>query len=250
MDNPSDDDVWHVQLPSGDVCMMTLDLLDDAFQDGLIHERSLVWKEGSPGWTTLAEVAGLDSEPEPATSFPQSSPSYAPAPYSMGPLSTAPVATDLGDMDFDLEAVSFRPRRRSRLGWLATAAVIGVAVFGFTKRAAMLNAVHLPTSNARAFSPVWDGPSSPAAGALMATPAVPVTPPPVAAPVAAPPPDSRLSDETKRALEEADKKLAAKQQQKQQQLQSRSVDRPKAKLKSDNPFHKGGNKFDPLNASL
>ena len=106
-----------------------------------------------------------------------------------------------------------------------------------------------PTSNARAFSPVWDGPSSPAAGALVAAPAVAVTPPPAATPIAAPIPDSRLSDKTKRALEQADKKLAAKHQQKQQ-LQSRSVDRPKAKLKSDNPFHKGGSKFDPLNASL
>ena len=92
---------------------------------------------------------------------------------------------------------------------------------------------------------------------MMATPSpVPTVPAAAVTPAAtapAPASEVRLSDETKRALEEADKKLATKLQQKQQQLQSRQtdrVDRPKAKLKSDNPFHKGGNKFDPLNASL
>jgi hypothetical protein len=243
MEHSTDDDVWHVQLPSGDVCMMTLELLDDAFQDGLIHERSLVWKEGSPGWMTLAEVAGLDddaaSAPPPSTDA-----STTPPPYSVGPLSTAPVAADIGDMDFDLEAASFRPRKRSPVRWMAAAALVGAAAFGFVKRGALVGSFHLPAN----------GSFANATGALIATPTLP---PPAPAPVVAAPPaapevtsESRLSEETKRALEEADKKLAAKQQQKQKELQSRTVDRPRAKVKSENPFRKGGSKFDPLNASL
>src|SRR5258708_22630333 len=176
----------------------------------------------------------------------------------MGPLSTAPGAAYIGDMDFRLGAVSFRPRKRSPSRWIAAAAMIGLAAFGFARRGAIVNALHVPTAPMRAFSPVWDNQgSSPAAGALIAAPSAPTHVPPVAvaapqAAVTAPMPTSasRLSDETKRALEEADKKLAAKQLQKQQQLQSRPADRPRAKLKTDNPFHKGGNKFDPLNSSL
>jgi hypothetical protein len=246
MDTSTDDEIWHVQLPSGDVCMMTLDLLDDAFQDGLIHERSLVWKEGSPGWMTLAEVAGLDDDASTSEATPPStSYSQTPPPYSVGPLSTAPVAADIGDMDFDLDAISFRPRKRSPLRFIAAAAVIGAAAFGIAKRGALVGALHLPPTGslANATGAIIAAPISPAPAP---TPTVAPSPPVV--PEAAP--AQRLSDDTKRALEEADKKLAAKQQQKQKELQSRSVDRPRAKVKSENPFHKGGNKFDPLNASL
>src|SRR3954471_13529925 len=58
----SDEDIWHVQLGSGDVCLMTLEQLDDAFQTGVIHENTYLWQEGASGWVTLSEVAGLDSD--------------------------------------------------------------------------------------------------------------------------------------------------------------------------------------------
>src|SRR6266513_478514 len=58
----TDDDVWHVQLASGDVCLMTLDQLDDAFQTGVISENTYLWQEGATGWVTLREVAGLDAD--------------------------------------------------------------------------------------------------------------------------------------------------------------------------------------------
>jgi hypothetical protein len=195
---------------------------------------------------TLAEVAGLDDDSA-ASQPPPASTEYlqTPPPYSVGPLSTAPVAADIGDMDFDFEAVSFRPRKRSPVRWLAAAAVVGAAAFGFAKRGALVGSLHLPPSGSLAN----------AAGAMIAAP---TPPPPAPTPAVAPSPPApveaapvqRLSEETKRALEEADAKLAAKQQQKQKDLQSRTVDRPRAKVKSENPFHKGGNKFDPLNASL
>ena len=46
-------------------------------------------------------------------------------PYSLTPYSTAPVAGDIADIDFDVESVSFRPRKRSKLGWFVAAAFIG-----------------------------------------------------------------------------------------------------------------------------
>src|SRR6476660_9595446 len=59
--SPAESDLWHVQLASGEVCTMTLDLLDDAFQDGIINEQTYVWQEGGSDWVTLAEIAGLDA---------------------------------------------------------------------------------------------------------------------------------------------------------------------------------------------
>ena len=58
----NDSDLWHVQLASGDVCLMTLDQLDDAFQSGVISENTYLWQEGATGWVTLREVAGLDAD--------------------------------------------------------------------------------------------------------------------------------------------------------------------------------------------
>ena len=62
----TDSDLWHVQLASGEVCTMTLDLLDDAFQDGIISEQTYVWQEGSSDWVTLGELLGsTQSTPTP-----------------------------------------------------------------------------------------------------------------------------------------------------------------------------------------
>jgi len=68
----SEDDQWHVQLASGEVCLMTLDQLDEAFQNGVIHENTYLWQEGSAGWVTLREVAGLDSDDDSSEGVPAS----------------------------------------------------------------------------------------------------------------------------------------------------------------------------------
>ena len=60
----SNDPLWQVQLASGQVCRMTLELLDDAFQDGLITEDTLIMQDGTTEWVTLRQVAGLDSDAE------------------------------------------------------------------------------------------------------------------------------------------------------------------------------------------
>jgi hypothetical protein len=60
-----------------------------------------------------------------------------------------------------------------------------------------------------------------------------------------------LSDDAKRALMEADKTRSAKMQQVQQQRASqRGGGAPSGPHKKTDPFHKGGDKYDPLNASL
>lgn len=285
----SNDPLWQVQLASGQVCRMTLELLDDAFQDGLITEDTLIMQDGTSEWVTLREVAGLDSEPESeapavgaenpvvAVSAPVAAPS-APAPYTdpfapplqaapvvaqqmvppasvqaapfvfqgatqspsfppqMGyappePLtrSTAPVAADI---DFDLETVNFGKKRSPAKWIIGIAAILGG--FGFV-------AMNMNTT---------PGSIAPAVAAPVAPPAYESTPaaspPPVTPAVAKP----ALSDDARRALMEADKTRAAKAQQ-QRASQSRGGGAaPSGSRKKSDPFHKGGDKYDPLNASL
>src|SRR5687767_15387696 len=56
-----EEQLWRVQLPTGEVRAMTLDGLDDAFQAGWIHEGTLVLAPGAMSWAPLADVAGLDA---------------------------------------------------------------------------------------------------------------------------------------------------------------------------------------------
>ena len=45
-DSAIDSDLWHVELSSGEVHVITLDQLDDAFNRGLVNEQTRVWQEG------------------------------------------------------------------------------------------------------------------------------------------------------------------------------------------------------------
>jgi len=276
----TDSDLWHVQLASGEVCTMTLDLLDDAFQDGIINEQTWVWQEGSNDWLTLGEVAGLDAvdseaavlmsgtpSPWPTTVI---APTYPPtsmdprnlaSPYSLTPYSTAPVAGDIADIDFDLDSVSFRPRKRSKLRWFVAAAFIGAIGYGAVHRNELASRyrVYIPPSVAARLAPFAASlralPTPPPPVQIAPTPPPPAAPPPAPTPVAtvaqpAPTPvvDTRFSDDQKKALLDADKTRTEKQKQKQKSRAAAPSSQPK--LKSEDPFHKGGNKFDPLNASL
>src|SRR5262249_50097214 len=160
---PEDGDIWHVQLASGDICLMTLDQLDNAFQTNVINENTYLWQEGATGWVTLREVAGLDADDEvaenqaanaslapnpfaqtnhasnnnsawpPASSAPRydyaAQDIFAPPAQGIGLNSTAPVVSATRDMEFDLEPVNFRRKKRSGARWFFAAAVIG-AGFG------------------------------------------------------------------------------------------------------------------------
>jgi hypothetical protein len=310
----SNDPLWQVQLPSGQVCRMTLELLDDAFQDGLITEDTLIMQDGTTEWVTLREVAGLDAEAEApasgeaevngasAASAPaaiaeipvaatapaaapvqpalqseprpymdpfapaiQAAPSpvaaqqmVPPGPAQAAPFvfqaaqnqsfaqqtgfasalpepltrSTAPVAADI---DFDLDTVNFG-KKRSPAKWIVgIAAVLGGLGF------AAMNMNSAPEA-------IPSGPSA-AAAAPAAPPAyesIPSQPAPITPAVSKP----ALSDDAKRALMEADKNRAAKMQQQKGSQRGGGSAAPSGPRKKSDPFHKGGDKYDPLNASL
>jgi len=294
----SNEPLWQVQLASGQVCRMTLELLDDAFQDGLITESTLVMQDGTSEWVTLQALLGLDSEGEAngaaTTAAPAANPAVAPvqasAPVAVAvavqpagprpyvdpfappiqaaqmmppaatqaapfvfqgavqspsfppqagfvstpadPLtrSTAPVAADI---DFDLDTPSFS-KKRSPAKW-----IIGIA--------AVLGGLGFAAMNMGSTSETVAPIAAAAPPAAVAVPAYESTPSPPPAPVVNKP---ALSDDAKRALMDADKTRAAKMQQ-QRASKGGGGSAPSApRKKGGDPFHKGGDKYDPLNASL
>jgi hypothetical protein len=239
----SEIDFWHVQLPNGSVCTMTLDELDEAFQSDRIHEGTYVLKHGETSWATLSALLGLDGEepapsvtPQPVVATPISS--Y-PPPASSAPIySLRPVVSEIDESELDMSASQFRSSKK-RLGIIA-GSVAGVAAIAIAV-AALGSSESTPPPVAAKQAPVT-------------APAAP-PPPPVAAPAPAPvdtsPGLDRFSDAQKRALADADKTRAAQAAQK---AAARASSAPvhHSSYKSDGKpvFHKGGDKHDPLNSSL
>jgi hypothetical protein len=243
---------WHVQLPNGTVSTMSLDDLDAAFQAGSIDERTYVIKQGDTAWATLASLLGLD-EPAPVTPTPQpvvasvivSAPiSYAPPPVESAPIySLRPVVSEVTDTDEDLDfgGPAFRsPKKRTAIiaGSIATVCGVGVLV------AVLASSSSTPQVAAASQPP----PPQPVAAAVAA-------PPPVTAP-ATPGADGtataldRFSDAQKKALQDADNARAAQQKAKASAAASHRSVGSGYKSNSKPVFHKGGNKYDPLNSSL
>ena len=207
-------EIWHVKLGNGEARSGSLDQLDEAFQAGLINEQTLVRQEGTEQWITLAQAAGLEDVPAPV------------APPAMN--STAPMAIDTTDLDLDPSQL----RSSKRNVYLGIAAAVVFGAVGFFSIGSALNKETSAAANA---------------------------PPPVVADLnAALKPAAQtdelkgpqLSDEKKRALLELDKAREAEQQKRKAAAASkRGVGSPPP-IKQGNPFHNGGNKYDPLNTSL
>jgi hypothetical protein len=262
VNNPTESagDLWHVQLPNGDVLVMTLDQLDDAFQKGVIHERSHVLKQGTTTWSTLAAVAGLD-EPEAVAAPAPVAAAPAPAPVAAAPVakpfvpvsqpisvppaaySMRPVVSEISD--FELDDLHFKPRKRGRYVALALVAILGglgfyAHRFGVPPQVmAMASKMGIGTSQA------------------VADVAAPASPPPApmplpspvtsSAPEPTPTKEARLTEEQRRVLLEADKSRASK----------RKVRSPAPRSGSKRPkgppvFHAGHNPgdHDPLNSAM
>jgi hypothetical protein len=241
----TDAEFWHVQLPSGEVRYWSLDELDEAFQRDEVDAKTFVLKVGDTSWQRLGELLGLDEEP--AAAAPVIAPVMAPvqsfapaaAPESFrgsdfasdfpGALSIRPVVSDLGDDDEDFAAL--KPKRKN------------VAFIGGGVAVALLLAIVGITHASSGSEPT-------AAAAAAAQPAPVVAPPPPAVdPVAVAP---TLSDDVKRELLLADKarevKSAAKAAENAKyHTAAKSTYRAP---KSGQVFHKGGNKYDPLNSAL
>lgn len=121
--NETNEEIWSVALPTGDVRRGTLEQLDEAFQAGQITEHSLVLGPNATEWTRLGDLLGLE--------MPPATPSYAPPSVTMGPASMRPMMMDLSVL---VEA----PRPRSRMplvfgalgGVAAVVAVVAFAIGG------------------------------------------------------------------------------------------------------------------------
>lgn len=252
------EDFWQVQLASGEICVWTIEELDEAFQSNQVHERTLVKKLGDETWSTLAVVAGLEEAPEvapvpaPVPTSPETLPSMASVPPA-GPSSLAPVATSLGSIPApasvappsaataevrrELE-IEIEPSFKSRHRGLVVAGVLAAIVLG-------LGGVAVKVAGSASAA----GPSVQPNTLTTDVHHLPQTPtgddPFIAKP---------LTDDQKRALIEADKKRAEELDKKRKAAEAeRAAHAPAGPRR---PAGKGAdikgsdNRYDPLNGSL
>jgi hypothetical protein len=62
MQNEEPVELWHVEVAPNDVRIVTLEQLDEAFQQGLVNERTRVYQEGMDEPAFLGELLGLGDE--------------------------------------------------------------------------------------------------------------------------------------------------------------------------------------------
>jgi hypothetical protein len=238
-------DLWRVQLGTGEVRVMSLDALDDAFQSGLITESTPVLPPGAAAWTKLADAAGLDAPaaPAPEGGAAGNVPSLAPMAVSLSDTGNATRYANqspysLPDLDIDaMHDEAFKPRK-GRVFAVIGLAVVLVGGLGFA--ATQVGNISSSASNSLSISAA---PVAPAAA----------QPPPAAVDVNTGAPAKTLTDEQKAKLAEADK---AREAASAAAAAKRAKDRPSGparrgpREKSSQPFVNSGNKFDPLNGAL
>lgn len=235
-------DLWRVQLATGEVRVMSLDALDDAFQSGLITESTPVLPPGGTAWTKLADAAGLDAPGADAGEGPGNVPSVAPMAVSIAestgdatPYSQSPYS--LPDVDLDsMHDEAFKPKK-GRVFAVIGLAIVLVGGLGF----AATRAGDISSSASNSLSAV---PAEKAAAAA---------PPPAAVDINTAAPAKTLTDEQKAKLAEADKAreaAAAAREAKRAKDRPWGPTRRGPRAKSSQPFVNGGSKFDPLNGAL
>ncbi len=230
-------DLWRVQLMTGEVRVMSVDALDDAFQAGLITESTPVLAPGATAWIRLGDAAGLDA-PSHASNVPSVAPmavsisasTGAATPYAAG----ASADLSLPDVDLDaLEDEAFKPKRGRVFAVIGLAALF-VGGLGFT---------------ATRMGNIGDVAKS----SLSAPKAAAAAPPPAAVDLNEAAPAKTLTEGQKAKLADADKArvaaAAAREAQRQKDHPPSPVKRgPRGKTTT--PFVNGGNKYDPLNGAL
>ncbi len=240
-------DLWRVQLATGEVRVMSLDALDDAFQSGVITESTPVLPPGASAWTKLADAAGLDAgeSANAANADGGNVPSVAPMAVNVAettgnatPYFQSQSPYSLPDLDIDeMHDEAFKPRKGRVFAFLGLAVVL-VGGLGF---AATRLGGDIASSASNSLS---------ATGAEKAAAA---QPPPAAVDVNQAAPAKVLTDEQKAKLAEADK---AREAAANARDAKRAKDRPAgpakrgSREKTSQPFVNGGSKFDPLNGAL
>ena len=219
-------ELWYVKTADGDVDRMTLDQLDEAFNDGRIDENVSVLPAGESKWARLGTLLGLD---QPPTALPPTPVAFAAMPNSM-----RPVSIDLSD---DLDATPFR--KKSRKGVFIGAAVGVIALVGVAFAATQSGRIDASKATATIAAPP----------PVTAAPPPPPPPAPVPTTTAAPVPDTRFTDDQKAKLTAADKARDDKAKSRKKARGTGNPWHPSAKVKSQG-FTTGGNKYDPLNANL
>jgi hypothetical protein len=254
--------LWYVKLPDGDVEPLTLDELDEAFQAGHVSAHTMVLAAGSTQWARLGELAGLDQPPpQRMAPVPQALPPALPPPLQRAayvpimPSSLRPVSVDLSD--FGDDDLSFRPKKSKKwmFGVAVVAGVLGFAAFQAQRSGVIsvnrLMAMISPQSTQAVAAAPIQAPAPP-------PPAAPA-PSPDPAPTTAPAPSSTSTDNTLANRFSADvrEKLAAADKLRDAKAKLHAkVHAAAAAVHSSGShakaqgFTTGGNKFDPLNATI
>jgi hypothetical protein len=269
----NNDELWRVQLSTGEIRMMTVDGLDEAFDRGVIDARVRVLAPGSSTWTTLGEAAGLDGakvEQTPslspvAISSPEPSSSTSPVQISQPALE--PSGGD--DLFSDELLLSAGRRRRLILGGIAAAAAMATALAVVAARLAdgsvaadvkaAATAVESPTPAVEAPRVAVPSTEAPPA-AVTAVPSTATDPAPTRAaepeteePSAGPKKGKdgapALSDWQKKLLVDADKAREEKARAKRQDAEKVAPKR-KPQARRTNGLLNSGDRFDPLNGAL
>jgi hypothetical protein len=240
--------LWYVKLSDGDVEPLTLDELDEAFQLGHVNAHTMVLADGAAQWARLGELAGLDQPPQRYAPPPQQRQAYVP----IMPSSIRPVSVDLSD--FGDDDASFRPKKSKKwmLGVVAVAGVLGFAAFE-AQRSGVVSVDRVMAMINPASAP-----------AVAAAPVAPPAPPPPAAapapspdPAAAAAPSSTESGLANRFTPDVREKLAASDKQREAKAKMHAKAHAayvpvhtSASHGKAQGFTTGGNKFDPLNATI
>lgn len=228
----TNDELWRVQLSTGETRSMTLDALDQAFDEGLIDADAPVLPPGADVWTTLGRAAGLDDCPTVPTEPPASlSPHAISSPLS----SPATLAASALQPDLDLPETfdELEPRGRRR----------NIMIGGVALTAALGAAVALLAGDLGSSMPV----DVKATAVEAPPPALETLPAPAPATTDDAKDKPRLSDWQKRMLLDADK--AREDKRTDSKAQTGKASKPKP-AKTNTGLLNGGDKFDPLNGAL
>jgi hypothetical protein len=235
---------WHVQVEAGDVRLWTIDQLDAAFKAELVDESTFVLEVGKTEWMQLGTLLGGEDDAPPAVEPAPASSHLAPVMFSdvpsIGPYSTAPMASDIAD---DLESpASFRGSRKRpiALGLGVVVLAAGVAVFASSRG---VFSAELPSPQVAAAAVVAPAPPPPAPAPVVAADPTPAS---ASTSLAA-----RLTQDQLQKLADADKVREAKISAQQKARAAAAPHHSSGhRTKEKGPFHSGGDKYDPLNAKL